>query len=146
MKSGNLIPSRMKKIGVLLPDEVPVAVLGVELEREAARIAHRVRRAARAGDGREAHEDARVRLPTLEKSFILVQRGDVGVRHLEVTIGARAHGVHDALRDPLAVEAGELLEEVVVLEERRPRGAGGLRVLVVGDRRAALGREEIASS
>ena len=57
MKSGNLSGSRMKKIGVLLPVEVVVAVLGVELDGEAARVADGVGRPAPAGHGAEARED-----------------------------------------------------------------------------------------
>jgi hypothetical protein len=42
--------------------------------------------------------------------------------------------VHDSLRDPLAVEVGELLDEVVVLQGRRAARADGPLVLVVVDR------------
>jgi hypothetical protein len=42
--------------------------------------------------------------------------------------------VHDALRDPLAVEVADLLEELVVLERRRSARPDGARVLVVVDR------------
>ena len=43
----------------VVADEVPVAVLGVELHREAARVADRLGGVAAAGHGREAHGDAR---------------------------------------------------------------------------------------
>jgi hypothetical protein len=46
--------------------------------------------------------------------------------------------VHDALGDPLAVEARELLEQVLVLEQQRAARACALRVLVVGDRSAGF--------
>jgi hypothetical protein len=49
--------------------------------------------------------------------------------------------MNDALRDPLPVEAGQLLEEVLILEQHGPAGPGGLGVLVVGDRCAGFGRE-----
>ena len=35
-------------------------------------------------------------------------------------VGTRAAGVHDALGDPLAVEAGQLLDEVLVLQQDGP--------------------------
>ena len=40
----------------VVADEVPVALLGVELHGEAAHVAGEVERALVAGDGREAHE------------------------------------------------------------------------------------------
>jgi hypothetical protein len=49
--------------------------------------------------------------------------------------------VHDALGDPLAVEARELLDQVLVLEQYRAARACGLRILVVGDRCAGFGAE-----
>ncbi len=55
-----------KLVGVLdeehrhvVADQVPHAVLGIELHGEAAHVARRVGRAARARHGREAHEDRR---------------------------------------------------------------------------------------
>ena len=60
IRSGNLIASWMKKTGMLLPTRSQIAFLGVELDREAAHVARRIGRAARAGDSREAHEDRRL--------------------------------------------------------------------------------------
>jgi len=68
-----------------------------------------------------------------------VQRETSGARDLEDAVGAGAHRVDDPLRDALAVEAGELLDQVVVLAQRGPGGARGPGVLVVDDRRAGLG-------
>ena len=48
----------------VVADEVPVALLGVELDREAADVAGQVGRALAAGDGREADERRRA-LPGL---------------------------------------------------------------------------------
>ena len=56
-----------------------------------------------------------------------------------MTVRAGADRVDDALGDALAVEARELLDQVLVLQQRRAARAGGLRVLVVGDGRATLG-------
>jgi hypothetical protein len=39
---------------------------------------------------------------------------------------AKVCELHDALRDPLAIEARELLEQVVILQQRRAAGPGGL--------------------
>jgi hypothetical protein len=46
--------------------------------------------------------------------------------------------VDDTLRDALAVEVRELLEQELVLDEHRPADARGLAVLVVGDRSPGL--------
>jgi hypothetical protein len=43
----------------VVPDDVPVAGLGVHLDREAARVAQRLGRVAAVDDAREAHEQRR---------------------------------------------------------------------------------------
>ena len=60
---------------------------------------------------------------------------------LEEPVRAGALGMHDALRDPLAVEVRELLDEHMVLQQDRTRLTGGQRVLVVRDRDPELGRQ-----
>ena len=60
---------------------------------------------------------------------------------LEVAVRRRAARVHDALRDALVIEVGDLLAEDEVLEQRRAAQARLERVLVVGDRHALVGRE-----
>src|SRR3954453_16187764 len=69
----------------VVADEVPVAVLGVELHREAARVARRLGRVATAREGGEAHGDLRL-LPGLlqqlgprELADRLVAPGAVGL-------------------------------------------------------------------
>jgi predicted metal-dependent phosphoesterase TrpH len=62
---------------------------------------------------------------------------DFGIRvvpGLELSCTRGAASVHDALRDPLAVEMGELLDEVIVLQGRGAARADGPLVLVVVDR------------
>ena len=49
--------------------------------------------------------------------------------------------MHDALGDALVVEMGDLLAEDEVFEQRRPARAAFQRVLVVGDRRALVRRQ-----
>ena len=124
--------------GRVVSDEVPVAVLRVDLEGEASRVARRVRRAARAGDGREADEH-RGALARGREDLHLGPERHVLVRHLEIPVGARAHRMDDPLRNALAVEARELLDQVVVLQQHRSRDARGLGVLVVDHRCARFG-------
>ncbi len=123
----------------VVADEVVVALLGVELHREAARVADRVRAAEGVGHGGEAQED--LGAPADRAQEVGVREAADVVGHLEVAVGAGAAGVHDALRDALAVEAGELLDEVLVLDQEGAADAGGSGVLVVGDRGAGLGGE-----
>ena len=121
----------------VVADEVPVALLGVELHGEAADVAGEVGRALAAGDGREPDEDRRLLALALEQ----VGAGDVGERLvvLEVAVGPVAAGVDDPLGDALVVEVEDLLAEVEVLQQGRAAGAGPERVLVVGDGNSLLG-------
>ena len=127
----------------VVADEVPVALLGVELDGEAADVAGEVGRALAAGDGREADEDRGLLALALEE----VGPGDVGERLvvLEVAVGAVAAGVDDPLGDALVVEVEDLLAEVEVFQERRAARADPERVLVVGDGDALLGGQDRSS-
>ena len=120
----------------VVADEIPVALLRVELHREAADVAREVGRALVAGDGREAHERRRLLTGPLEE----VGAGEISERLvvLEEAMRTEAAGVHDPLRDALVVEVEDLLAEVEVLEQRRSAFAGTERVLVVGDRNARV--------
>ena len=104
----------------VVADEVPVALLGVELDGEAADVAGQVGRALVAGDGREADERRRLLALALEE----VGPGDVGERAvvLEVAVDAEAAGVDDALGDALVVEVEDLLAEVEVFQQAPGRG------------------------
>ena len=53
--------------GNVVADQIEVAFLGIELDGEAAHVARQVGRAARADDGREAHEDRRLHRRVLQK-------------------------------------------------------------------------------
>ncbi len=129
--------------GHVVSDEVPVALLGVELDGEAADVARGVGRPALADDGREAHEDGRS-LADLGEGRRLRVLGDVGGA-LEVAVRGRAARVDDALGDALVVEVHHLLAEDEVLEQRRPAHADLGRALVVRDRRTLVRREHPAA-
>ena len=121
----------------VVPDHVVVALGGVELQREAARVAPGVGAAPLPRHGGEP--DQRVGPGAGLEHRRLGVGADV-VRHLEVAERAAALGVRLALRDPLAVEVGHLLDQVVVLEQDRAVGTDGQRMLVALDRRAGIGR------
>src|SRR5207302_9486255 len=90
----------------VVPHQVVVAVLGVELDGEAAGVALRVRRAELAGDAREAQED-RGALADRAQEGGLGPPGDI-VGDLEEAVGGAAPGVHHPLRHVL----GYLLDQV----------------------------------
>ena len=132
--------------GQVVADEVPVAVLGVELEREASGVAHQLGGVPAAGDGREAQGC----LGALALGLEQLCAGEVGDRQvaapavgLEVAERGGATGVNDPLRDALAIEVADLLEELIVLERRRPARADAALVLVVVDGVALAVRQDV---
>ena len=112
----------------VVADQVVVAVLGIELDREAARVAHRVGRAQLAGDGGEADEQRRAPAG-LEQGGLGVLADVLG--DLEEPVRAGALGVDDALGDALAVEVLDLLDEVVVVQNGRAAGSDPLFLLLL---------------
>ncbi len=126
---GELDPVLDEEDRHVIADQVEVALVGVELHREAADIADGVGRAARSGDGREPHEH--IGRPTA--------RQEAGLRHrrrrpvgLEHAVSGGAAGMDHSFRNPFVVEVGDLLAQVEVLEQRRPSIAGLERVIGVG--------------
>ena len=115
----------------VVADEVVVSLFGVELHRKTARIAPGVRAALLTGDGREA--DERLGLLTRLQERGLRVLADV-VCDDEFTESTAALGVDDALRDTLAVELRELLDQVVVMKEHRPLNTRGQRFVITCDR------------
>ena len=121
----------------VVADDVPVAFLGVELDREAAHVARQVHRALAAGDGREAHEGRRFLAGALEQICAGITRE--GLVGLEIAVRAIAAGMDHALGDALVVEVEDLFAEMEVLEQGRAAPPGLQGILVVGHR-AALRR------
>ena len=119
----------------VVADQVVVALGGVELDREPARVPPGVGGSPLPRHGREP-DDQPGRGAGLEHGR-LGELADV-VRHLEPAECAAALGVRLPLRDPLAVELGHLLDQVAVLEQDRATGADGQRVLVALDRDAGV--------
>jgi hypothetical protein len=115
--------------GRVVAHQVPVAFLGVELEREAADVALGIGRAAFAGHGGEAGEHLGLLAHGTEEPGA-GEPGDV-VRDGEGAEGAGALGVHAALGNDLAVQVGQLLEQPHILHQHRAARAGGEAVLVV---------------
>jgi hypothetical protein len=101
----------------VVADQVEVALGGVEFGREAADVAHGVRRAARAGHGGEPDEHRRLDRRVIEEPR--ARQFEQRLVELEVTVRAGAARVDHALGDPLMIEVRDLLAKVKVLDQRR---------------------------
>ena len=74
----------------VVADDVPVALLGIELDGEAAHVARKIRGALIAGDRREAHEG----FGLLARSLKQIGLGDVGERFISRRTRARRSPSH----------------------------------------------------
>ena len=121
----------------VVADQIPVALVGIELDREAADISRRVGGPAFSQHGGEAHEDGRLLagLCKERRPRVLVQR----LVALEEAMRRRTARVHDPLGNALVIEVGNLLAEDEVFEERRSAKPGFEGMLIVGDRHALIG-------
>ena len=111
--------------------QIPVALLGIELEGEAAHIAFGIGGALLTGHGGEAQED-RGLLADGAEQIGLAELADV-VGHGKGAVGARALSVNHPLGNALAVEVGEFLHQPDVLHQDGAARAGGEAVVVVDD-------------
>jgi hypothetical protein len=59
-------------------------------------------------------------------------------------MGAGASSVHDPLGNALPVEPGQLLDEVLILQQDQSVSPSGLGILVIGDGGAGFGGEDTA--
>jgi hypothetical protein len=121
----------------VVADHVVVALLGVELDGDAAHVAVRVGGAFVGGHDREAQEQRRA-LANLVEEGGLGPLGDVG-GHLEVAEGAAALDVVHAIGDALADEVGQLLVQVPILQQIGAAGTDRERVLVARCGAAGVG-------
>ena len=136
---GELDPVLDEEDRDVVADQVEGALLGVELRREPTGVAHRVGRPPRAQHGREANEDRR--LDVLGQEAGLGDRPCVAVPDEDAVRPGTARVDH-ALRDALVVEVGDLLAQVVVLQQRRSALARLQRVVGVAQAGALGGGEE----
>ena len=138
-----------KLVGVLdeehrhvVADQIPHALLSVELHGEAAHVAGRVGRTTRTRHRREAHEDGRLDLG-VAKDLRTGQLGEVFI-YLKHAVRRRTARMYHALRNALMVEMRDLLTHQYVFEESGTPDARLQRVLVVADRDALVGRQHVA--
>ena len=120
----------------IVADNVPIALLRVEFDREAAHVACQIHRPLVAGYGREADKDLGL-LPHLGQHVGLGMIGQA-IGQFEYAVGAIAAGVDHALGNALMIEMEDLLAQDKVFEQRGASFAGTQAVLIVGDRHALL--------
>ncbi len=101
----------------IVADQIVVAVLGVELDRETTRVADRVSAAKLPGHGGEPDEHVGALAHLGEERGPGVP-GDLR-GHLEIAVRAAPFGVNNALGHPLPVELRHLLEQIVILKQQR---------------------------
>lgn len=106
----------------VIADQVPVAFLSVETHCEATRIALGVGAATLAANGGKAHKGFGLLADSREQLGLGVFADVVGDG--EGAVSAGAFGMHDALRDALAVEMLELFNQVEVLQQDGATRAG----------------------
>src|SRR5271166_513589 len=126
-----------KENGDIVANQIEIALPGVELGREAAHITRQVAGAGAASNGGDAYEHRSLLAdPLKEIGFgVLAQ----GLGQLEITVGARAAGMNDALGDALVVEMGDFLAQDEVFEQCWPARVPLQRILVVGDDDTLIG-------
>src|ERR1700722_10323865 len=112
--------------------DVPVALLGVELDGGPANVSFSIGGATLAGDSREAYEHRRLLADLAEYLRPCIARNVAGDR--EGPVRPPAFGMHAAFRNDFAVEVRQLLKQPDVLEQCRAPRASGLNVGVVGER------------
>ena len=117
--------------------QVPVALVGIELHREAAHVARGVLGATLTGHRGEAHEHRGDLARLLERRGA----GECGkiLVGLEVAMRAGTARMHHALGDAFMVEMGELLAQDEILQQCRPAQTRLETVLVVRDRHRLVG-------
>ena len=126
-----LVRVATKKDRRVVPHHVPVAFLGVELQGKAAHVTLSIGGAQFTRHRRESGDHIGL-LADFGKNLGLGVAGDI-VGDGEGAVCAPALGMDDALGDPLAVLMGQLLEELVVLHQKRAARTCGQRVLIVGN-------------
>src|ERR1700730_16517922 len=109
-------------------DDVPISLLGIELESKPANIALRIGCPAFPSDARKAREHRRL-LPDLRKNRCLGVLCNV-VSRRESSMRSPSFGMHPALRNDLTIKVCELLDQPDVLEQSRTTTTGCQNICV----------------
>jgi hypothetical protein len=126
----------MKNTRDVVADDIPIALLRVQLHGEAANVTREIRWTFVPGDGWEPHKGRGFLAGPLEQIRCrdLIQGSIV----LEVPVGAKTSRVNDAFRDALMIEVENLLTKVKILKRSRAAGSYAERILIVGHGRPLL--------
>src|SRR5258708_22492291 len=128
---GELQGISYKKYRGVVADEVPVALLGINFQGEAADIAFGIGCAALAGHSGKAKERFSL-VANFGKKLGARIAGNIA-RDRKRAKGAGALRMHHPLGDALAVEMGHLLDQPEILHEQWTARTGGEGILIVGD-------------
>ena len=110
------VADRGRRTPAVVADQIPIAFLGIELEREAAHVALGVGRAELAGDGGEARDHRRLGAPCSDAlAFVYSEYPS----DRERAVGTAALGVDRAFGETLADLMGELFDQLVVRAQHR---------------------------
>ncbi|CDN42513.1 hypothetical protein BN871_BK_00360 [Paenibacillus sp. P22] len=125
----------------VVADKIVVPLRRIELDGEAARIAQRLGGMLAVDDGGEADEDRRLGSGILQERRLgpALHAG----RRAEYAMRACAAGMDDALRHAFPVEMGQLLQQLVILQQRRAVLSGSSGILVVSDRDTLVRRKSV---
>ena len=126
----------------VVADQVPVAFLGVELQREAADVALGVGRAALAGHGGEAGEHLGLLADLRRRSWPCVYRV---MSWVTVKVPKAPEPLACMRRSGMTSRSkwASFSRNQTILQQQRAARAGGHAVLVVGDRRARGGGQRL---
>jgi len=111
---GELEGIAQEEDGRVVAHQVPVSLLGIELDGKAADIALGIRRASLAGHGGETGEEIGL-LSHFGEDLCLGVAGDV-MGDCKGTVGPGSLGVHAPLGDDLPVEVSEFFQEPDILQ------------------------------
>lgn len=124
----------------IVANQIPVAFLRIDLDREAAHVANKIGRALVASDRGEAHESRRFLAGPLEEIGLRIARQRSIC--LEEAMSAVTARMHHTFGNALVVEVEDLLAEMEIVDDERSLCADAQRVLVIGNRPALGGGQD----
>jgi len=102
----------------VISHEIPVTLVGAELDGEPARVASAVVRAGLATHG--AKPDGNGAFPSLRAEEVGYRQVGDGTGALENSMCPRALSVHDTLGDALTIKVGKNIDQVEILQQEWP--------------------------
>ena len=121
----------------VVPNDVPITLLGVDLDREAPYIARQIGRTLVPCHRRETHEERCLLTGTLKQ----ISFRNIRLRFVifEEPVRSKTPRVNDSLRDAFMIEMKNLLPEMEILQRSRSAGTDFQGVLIISYRDSLLG-------